>query len=114
MPDVPFLSDSRAPSRSSTRPYNEIVRYCAPIATTSTEPHDALLLRCGQPGASIQRAGLFSVGMMDEVTPPSTVTRLQPLRRAKEIREYPFNTHEGGQGFHDQLKMRWLRERLRG
>ena len=32
----------------------------------------------------------------------------------KEIREYPFNDHEGGQGFHDVEKLRFLAERLAG
>jgi cephalosporin-C deacetylase-like acetyl esterase len=29
------------------------------------------------------------------------------------MRDYPFNDHEGGGGFHDREKMRWLAERLR-
>ena len=33
-------------------------------------------------------------------------------RQPKEIREYPFNRHEGGQAFHDVAKLRWLAERL--
>ena len=28
----------------------------------------------------------------------------------REIREYPFNNHEGGEGFHQVVQMRWLRE----
>ena len=32
--------------------------------------------------------------------------------RPGRFREYPFNDHEGGEGFHDLVKMRWLSERL--
>ena len=28
--------------------------------------------------------------------------------------EYPFNDHEGGAGFHEVVKMRWLAERRVG
>jgi hypothetical protein len=28
--------------------------------------------------------------------------------------EYPFNDHEGGEGFHEVVKLRWLAERLAG
>jgi cephalosporin-C deacetylase len=58
---------------------------------------------------------LFSVALMDRVCPPSTVyAAFNHYAGPKEIREYPFNDHEGGQGFHDVAKMRWLRERLAG
>jgi cephalosporin-C deacetylase len=30
----------------------------------------------------------------------------------REIREYPFNDHEAGEGFHDGAKLRWLERRL--
>jgi cephalosporin-C deacetylase len=58
---------------------------------------------------------LFSVALMDQTCPPSTVyAAFNAYGGPKEIREYPFNDHEGGQGFHDVAKMRWLTERLRG
>jgi len=28
------------------------------------------------------------------------------------MQEYPFNDHEGGEGFHDIAKLRWLAETL--
>ncbi len=50
---------------------------------------------------------------MDEICPPSTVfAAYNAYGGPKEIREYPFNDHEGGQGFHDVAKLRWLRDRF--
>jgi cephalosporin-C deacetylase len=50
---------------------------------------------------------------MDVITPPSTVyAAYNWYGGPKEIVEYPFNEHEGGQGFHDVAKFRWLAERL--
>ncbi len=57
---------------------------------------------------------LFSVALMDDICPPSTVFAAFNAYGGspKEIREYPFNRHEGGQAFHDVAKLRWLAERL--
>ena len=56
---------------------------------------------------------LFSVGLMDDICPPSTVyAAFNAYGGPKEIREYPFNDHEGGEGFHDVARLRWLKERL--
>jgi cephalosporin-C deacetylase len=53
--------------------------------------------------------------MMDVTCPPSTVyAAFNHYGGPKEIREYPFNDHEGGEGFHDVARMRWLADRLRG
>jgi cephalosporin-C deacetylase len=50
---------------------------------------------------------------MDETCPPSTVYAAFNLYGGpKEIVEYPFNGHEGGEGFHDIARMRWLANRL--
>jgi cephalosporin-C deacetylase-like acetyl esterase len=47
---------------------------------------------------------------MDLVCPPSTVyAAFNWYGGPKEIREYPFNDHEGGEGFHDVAKLRWLK-----
>ena len=56
---------------------------------------------------------LFSVGLMDETCPPSTVyAAYNHYGGPKEIREYAFNDHEGGEGFHEVALMRWLATRL--
>ena len=58
-----------------------------------------------------QAPALFSVALMDETCPPSTVyAAYNAYGGPREIREYPFNNHEGGEGFHQVAQMRWLRE----
>jgi cephalosporin-C deacetylase len=115
MPDVPFLSDfPRAITFADTDPYGEIVRYLkahrdhveAALATLSY--FDVAVL-----GQRAVAPALFSIGLMDLICPPSTVyAAYNHYAGPKEIREYPFNDHEGGQGFHDVAKMRWLRGRV--
>jgi cephalosporin-C deacetylase len=112
MPDVPFLSDfPRAITFSDSDPYGEIVRYLkahrdhidSALATLSY--FDVAVL-----GRQASAPALFSVGLMDLICPPSTVfAAFNAYGGPAEIREYPFNDHEGGQGFHDVAKLRWLR-----
>jgi cephalosporin-C deacetylase len=116
LPDVPFLSDfPRSITLRDEDPYMEIARYLkshrdhvAQVLMTLAYFDVAILgRRAGAPA-------LFSVGLMDEVCPPSTVyAAFNHYGGPKEIVEYPFNDHEGGQGFHDIARMRWLAERLR-
>ena len=48
---------------------------------------------------SAKAPALFSVGLMDDICPPSTVyAAFNAYGGPKEIREYPFNDHEGGPG----------------
>jgi cephalosporin-C deacetylase len=115
MPDVPFLSDfPRAITLNDEDPYAEIARYlkahrdhvARALATLSY--FDVAIL-----GRRAAAPALFSVGLMDQITPPSTVyAAYNWYGGPKEIREYPFNDHEGGGGFHDIEKMRWLRDHL--
>ena len=117
MPDVPFLSDfPRALTLKDADPYGEIVRYLkahrdhVDRVMTTLAYFDVAVL-----GRRASTPALFSVGLMDVTCPPSTVyAAFNRYAGPKEIREYPFNDHEGGQGFHDVAKMRWLRERLAG
>ena len=111
MPDVPFLSDfPRALTLVDTDPYGEVVRYLKThrdhvdrvLATLSYVDVAILARRASAPA-------LFSVGLMDQICPPSTVyAAYNAYGGPKEIREYPYNEHEGGQGFHELAKLRWL------
>jgi len=48
-----------------------------------------------------------------EICPPSTVfAAYNHYGGPKEIIEYAWNDHEGGEGFHEIAKLRWLAERL--
>jgi cephalosporin-C deacetylase len=114
-PDVPFLSDfPRAIGLVDTHPYVEIANYLK----THRDHVERALRTLSYVDVSIlgRRAtapALFSVGLMDDTTPPSTVyAAFNHYGGPKEIREYPYNDHEGGEGFHEVVKIAWLRERL--
>ncbi len=116
MPDVPFLSDfPRAITFADSDPYGEIVRY---LKAHRNHVEQALRTLSYFDVATLGRRAaapaLFSVGLMDEICPPSTVfAAYNAYGGPKEIREYPFNDHEGGQGFHDVAKLHWLAARFR-
>jgi cephalosporin-C deacetylase len=116
-PDVPFLSDfPRAIGLVDTHPYVESANYLK----THRDHVDRALRTLSYVDVAIlgRRAtapALFSVGLMDETTPPSTVyAAFNHYGGPKEIREYPYNDHEGGEAFHDVVKIAWLREHLGG
>jgi cephalosporin-C deacetylase len=113
MPDVPFLSDfPRAVTLVDNDPYAEIARYLRTHRdhveeVTATLAHfDVAIL-----GRRAKAPALFSVALMDETCPPSTVyAAYNRYGGPREIREYPFNNHEGGEGFHQVAQLRWLRD----
>ncbi len=116
MPDVPFLSDfGRAITLTDQDPYAEIARYLKVHRDHVEAVHRTLAyFDVAILGRHATAPALFSVGLMDEITPPSTVyAAYNHYGGPKEIVEYPFNEHEGGEGFHEVAKMRWLAERLR-
>jgi cephalosporin-C deacetylase len=116
MPDVPFLSDfRRAITLIDSDPYGEIVRYLkthrdhVERVLTTLSYFDVAVL-----GRRATAPALFSVGLMDAICPPSTIyAAYNAYGGPKEIREYPYNDHEGGQGFHEVEKLRWLAELFR-
>jgi cephalosporin-C deacetylase len=112
MPDVPFLADfRRAVDIAGTEPYAEIERYLAchrdqaeqVFATLSY--FDAAVL-----GKTATAPALFSVAHMDKTCPPSTVYAAFNAYggTAKEICDYEFNDHEGGQAWQKVRQLRWL------
>jgi cephalosporin-C deacetylase len=115
LPDVPFLCDfPRAIEITAKDPYPEIARYLKvhrgqeeqALATLSYFDCAILARRATAPS-------LFSVALMDETCPPSTVfAAYNAYGGPREIRVYPYNDHEGGGSFHDVAQLRWLRERL--
>jgi cephalosporin-C deacetylase len=115
LPDVPFLSDfTRAITLLDRDPYAEIGRYLkahrdhVDQALETLSHFDVAIL-----GRRAVAPALFSVGLMDEITPPSTVfAAYNWYGGPKEIREYAFNDHEGGQGFQEVAKIQWLRKHL--
>ena len=114
-PDVPFLCDfPRAITLVDTHPYAEIARYLKVHRDHVGQAHETLAYFDGAIlGRRATAPALFSVAFMDETCPPSTVyAAFNHYGGPKEMREYPFNDHEGGQGFHDVAKLRWLAETL--
>ena len=65
-------------------------------------------------GARATAPALFSVALMDEICPPSTVyAAFHAYGGAKGLRVYPFNDHEGGQTFQEAAQLEWLAPRFR-
>lgn len=115
-PDVPFLCDfPRATTLVDTDPYAEIARYLKAHRDHVEQVYETLsYFDAAILGRRATAPALFSVGLMDQVCPPSTVyAAFNHYAGPAEIREYPFNDHEGGEGFHDLVKMRWLDGHLR-
>ena len=115
MPDVPFLCDFRRSTQvAMTNPYLEIVRYLAAhrdhedtaFATLSYFDGAVLARRASAPA-------LFSVALMDETCPPSTVyAAFNAYGGPKEIVTYAYNDHEGGEAFHKARQATWLAEQF--
>ena len=116
-PDVPFLCDfERAIGMVDTNPYLEIAKY---LAVHRDHTESALRTLAYIDGVRLARRAnapaLFSVALMDLICPPSTVyAAYNAYAGPKEILEYRYNNHEGGQGFHEAAKLRWLAGRLNG
>ena len=117
MPDVPFLCDfSRAVQKAARDPYGEIVRFLAQHRDKKDIVFNILRYFDGvcfarQSGA----AALFSVALMDDVCPPSSVYGAFNAYAGAEktIVDYEFNNHEGGGPFQDRAQMEWLGKRFK-
>jgi len=115
MPDVPFLCDfPRATRIAPGDPYGEIVRYLQAHRDRVDRVFGTLAYFDGAVlGVRSSAPALFSVALMDETCPPSTVfAAYHAYGGPKDIEVYPFNDHEGGQGFHQRAQLTWLRSRL--
>ena len=111
MTDVPFLCHyRRATQITDTEPYVEIVRYLK----VHREKVDQVFRTLGYFDAmnfapSAHARALFSVGLMDDVCPPSTVfAAYNHYAGPKEIRVWPFNVHEGGGPYQLMEQVRFL------
>ncbi|WEK05019.1 MAG: acetylxylan esterase [Candidatus Devosia phytovorans] len=115
MPDVPFLCDyRRAMAKAARDPYGEIVRFLAQHRDKKEQVFSTLAYFDGVNFARQARAeALFSVALMDDICPPSTVYgAYNAYAGTKSIEEYEYNNHEGGQAFHDRAQMLWLGQRF--
>src|SRR5579862_4032351 len=112
LPDVPFLAHfERALDVTDTSPYRELADYCkvrpdrvdqvfATLAYIDVDNH----------GRRAQAAALFSVGLADTTTPPSTIfAAFNHYAGSKDIAVYPYNGHEGGGTQHFLAQLAYLR-----
>lgn len=112
MPEVPFLCHyRRATVITDAYPYQEIAMYCRVHRDQIEQVFDTLSYFDGMNFAiRAQAQALFSVGLMDDVCPPSTVfAAYNHYAGLKDIRVYPYNHHEGGENYHTLEKLRFLK-----
>ena len=112
MPDVPFLCHfRRVGTLIDAAPYLEIQKFLVvhrdkvDVVFATLDYFDGINF-----SARAKARALFSVGMMDEICPPSTVyAAYNHYLGEKDIRIYRFNHHEGGGEFQTAEKVKFLR-----
>ncbi len=112
LPDVPFLCDfPRAAWISVRPPYDELVHFLARRRERTERLFQTLAyLDAVNFARQATVPALFSVALMDPTCPPSTVFgAYNAWAGEKEIREYPYNQHEGGQAYQQLEQYDWLR-----
>jgi cephalosporin-C deacetylase len=111
MPDVPFLCHyRRATEITNAHPYQEIVRFCKAQRDKVETVFATLAYFDGVNFAARGRGrALFSVALMDQTCPPSTIfAAYNHYAGPKEIRVWPYNEHEGGGPHQAVEKVRFL------
>ena len=111
MPDVPFLCHyQRATQITNSYPYQEIVAYCHTHRDKVETVFETLAYFDGINFATRASArALFSVALMDEICPPSTVfAAYNYYAGPKEIKVWPYNHHEGGESYQTLAKLQFL------
>jgi cephalosporin-C deacetylase len=111
MPDVPFMCHIRhATEITDSYPYAEIQTYCKIHRGKIETVFNTLSYFDGVNFATRANSpALFSVGLMDEVCPPSTVfAAYNYYGGPKEIKIWPYNHHEGGETLQSVERVRFL------
>ncbi|MCG6568104.1 acetylxylan esterase [Tessaracoccus sp. ZS01] len=111
--DVPFMSHfRRAIGLTDAYPYKEVADYLAVYPQRAEQVMRTLsYFDMMSMAARAESPGLFSVALMDQITPPSTVyAAYHHYAGDKSIEVYPFNGHEGGGGYQVERIHRWLAE----
>lgn len=113
LPEAPFLSlFKRATQLVDTPPYNEISNYCQ-IHRDKVDQVFKTLSYFDVVNFAVRGKipALFSVGLMDTISPPSTVyASYNWYGGDKEIRVWRYNGHEGGGSFNTYEKIMFLRK----
>jgi cephalosporin-C deacetylase len=120
-PDVPFLCHfRRATEITDEHPYAEITAFVAGWRHLEEAAYHTLGYFDGVHLARRATApALFSVALMDEVCPPSTVFAAFNAYGggsavAKDIEVYSHNGHEGGLDYQVDRQLSWFSERFAG
>ncbi|MBI4730550.1 MAG: acetylxylan esterase [Chloroflexi bacterium] len=111
LPDVPFLCHyKRALELAGSDPYNELSRYLQNHRDKVEMVFNTLSYFDGVNFAARAKSPvLFSVGLMDEICPPSTVfAAYNHYSGKKSIRIWPYNHHEGGGNYQTMEKVQFL------
>jgi cephalosporin-C deacetylase len=111
MPNVPFLcAYRRAIEVSDALPYYEISTYCKVNRDKVDTVFSTLAYFDGVNFAARSRVpAFFSVGLMDEICPPSTVfAAYNHYAGPKRIEVYHFNQHEGGETYQLLAQVEYL------
>jgi cephalosporin-C deacetylase len=111
MPDVPFLCHyRRATEITDGFPYQEIAKYLVTHRNKVDQVFETLAYFDGMNFSARSNAkALFSVGLMDEICPPSTVyAAYNHYKGPKEMRIWRYNHHEGGGNFQSAEKLKFL------
>jgi cephalosporin-C deacetylase len=112
LPDVPFLCHyRRATQIIDTAPYVEIVNYCKTHHEKIDNVFRTLSYFDGLNFSARAKApALFSVGLMDNICPPSTVyAAYNHYAGPKQLTVWEYNNHEGGGNYQQKDKLDFLR-----
>ncbi|WP_434615481.1 acetylxylan esterase [Arthrobacter sp. A5] len=121
LPDVPFLQDfPRAIDIAPRGPYQEIAGFLNRHRDRYEQVLQVLNYFDGvHLGRAATARALFSVALMDDICPPSTVFAAynaygSEAATRKELEIYRFNNHEGGQEYHWIKQLEFVAELLTG
>ena len=109
--DVPFLSHfARAIDITDEEPYVELRHFLAVHRDRVGDVFRTLSYFDGLNMAARSKVpALFAVGLMDRISPPSTVfAAFNHYAGPKEIAIFPYNGHEAGSSYHVLSKIRFL------
>lgn len=116
LPTAPILCDvRRVIGLTDTEPHAEVARYLSVHRGAADRVFDTLAYFDGVAFAKRATApALFGCGHMDTIAPPSGVyAAFNHWGHAdREMADYPWNHHEGGEGLHWLRQAEWLASRV--
>jgi cephalosporin-C deacetylase len=113
LPAAPFLAHfRRAFEVTDSEPYAEIAQYCSVHVDRVDDVFATLsYIDVVNHARRIEAPALFSAGLYDDITPPSTVfAAYNHYAGPKRIEVYAFNGHEGGGTVHLERQLRFVGE----